>query len=337
MQLKDLLKADINLSFSNTVKHIGNLNITGIIGTIGAVYEKNGGPFLVICADNFVAQSIKSTLVAVLPKVKVEYLQDWETLPYDTLSPHQDIVSSRISILSRLKALKNEIVVTTVQAIMPRLSPVDYIKANSFSISKGDIRDIQEIQKEMTSHGYLRVEQVLAPGELAIRGSILDIYPMGSDVPYRIDFFDDEVDSIRVFDVDTQRSLEQIDKIALLPAHEYPLNEKSISVFRSNYRDAFIGANFASHSIYQAISRGAIPAGIEYYMSLFFGSMSSIFEYLSDDYKIITVDDVKKAVTEFDVEAHKRALEFAGNSDHPPLPVSQVFLNPQEVFDNLKK
>ncbi len=337
MQLKDLLKADINISFSNSVKHIGNLNITGIIGTIGAIYEKNGGPCLVICADNFVAQSIKSTLVAVLPKVKVEYLQDWETLPYDTLSPHQDIVSSRISILSRLKSFKNEIVVTTVQAIMPRLSPVDYIKANSFSISKGDIRDIQEIQKEMTSHGYLRVEQVLAPGELAIRGSILDIYPMGSTVPYRIDFFDDEVDSIRVFDVDTQRSLEKVDRIALLPAHEYPLNEQSISVFRSNYRDAFIGANFASHSIYQAVSRGAIPAGIEYYMSLFFSSMSSIFDYLTEDYRIITVDDVNRAVTEFDVEAHKRALEFAGNPDHPPLPVSKVFLNPQEVSDNLKK
>lgn len=160
---------------------------------------------------------------------------------------------------------------------------------------------------------------------------------MGSKTPYRIDFFDDEVDSLRIFDVDSQRSLEKINSVSMLPAHEFPLDESGISLFRSNYRDAFVGANLTNHPIYQAISKGAIPAGIEYYLPLFFSEVEPVFNYLNEKFKIITVDDVTKACDDFDVDVHKRALEYAGNSDHPTLPAQRVFLTPKEFNDNLKK
>ena len=337
MQLKDLLESSINTNFTSTQKNIANLNSTGLVGSIGAIYEQNKGPILIVCADSFDATSIRANLKALLPTTKIEIFPDWETLPYDTLSPHQDIISARIKLLATIADLKDGIVITTVQSVMHRLPPVTFIKQNSFSIAKGNIRDISMMKREMIAHGYLLVEQVLAPGEFAIRGSILDIYPMGSKEPYRIDFFDDEVDTIRTFDIDTQRSLNQIDEINLLPAHEFPFTEQAIKEFRSNYRDTFVGANLANHPIYQAVSKGAIPAGIEYYIPLFFSAMSSIFEYLNEDFNLITVDDVPKAVLDFDVEIHKRALEFAGNADHPPVNASKLFLTVKEFEDNTKK
>ena len=342
MELKDLLKGQINTSFSKTVKRIGNFNLTGMVGAIASVYEElnsssNKAPLLVLCADSFDAQAIRATLFSLLPKVKIDYFSDYETLPYDTLSPHEDIISSRIELLAKLNDLENGIVITNVMAIMPRMCPVDYIKQNSFAIAVGDTRDVTSLKQDLVKHGYLACDQVLAPGEFAIRGSILDIYPMGAPMPYRIDFFDDEVDTIRTFDVDNQRSLDKIDKIALLPAHEFPLDEKGISLFRSNYRDAFVGANLPNHTIYQAISRGAIPAGIEYYLPLFFSKVDTFFDYLNDKFKVITIDDVEKAITDFDVEVHKRALEYAGNSDHPTLPCQDVFLTLKECSDSLKK
>ncbi|MGN1280481.1 MAG: transcription-repair coupling factor, partial [Succinivibrio sp.] len=241
MHLKDLIKNGVNTVFSSQEKSIGNLNSTGITGTVAAIYEQNEGPVLVICADSYDALTLKSNLFALLPKTCIEYFSDWETLPYDTLSPHEDIVSSRIRLLAALPHMEDGIVITTVQALMPRIAPVDYIASHSFAIRVGDRRNISKMKSDLTEHGYLLVEQVLSPGEFAVRGSIVDLFPMGCNSPYRIDFFDDEVDTIRIFDVDSQRSLEKINEISLLPAHEFPLDEKSISQFRSNYRDCFIG------------------------------------------------------------------------------------------------
>ena len=342
MQLKDLIKGGINATFSNTVKSIGNLNSTGLTGAIAAIYEQathdcTSCPILVICADSFDAQSLRTNLKALLPKTDIEYFSDWETLPYDTLSPHQDIVSSRIKLLAAMPEMSDGIVITTVQALMPRIAPLSFIKKQSFSIKVGDKRDITMMKKDLTTHGYLLVEQVLSPGEFAVRGSIVDIYPMGSKTPYRIDFFDDEVDSLRIFDVDSQRSLEKINSVSMLPAHEFPLDESGISLFRSNYRDAFIGANLTNHPIYQAISKGAIPAGIEYYLPLFFSEVEPVFNYLNEKFKVITVDDVTKACDDFDVDVHKRALEYAGNSDHPTLPAQRVFLTSKEFNDKSLK
>ncbi|MGN0902022.1 MAG: transcription-repair coupling factor, partial [Succinivibrio sp.] len=228
-------------------------------------------------------------------------------------------------------------VITTVSAIMQRLCPVEYIKKHSFAIKKGDKRDIAKMREELTSYGYLSCQQVLSHGEFAVRGSILDIYPMGSITPYRIDFFDDEVDSVRTFDIDTQRSLDNIEGISILPAHECPLDQDAISIFRSNYRDAFPGVNLSAHVIYQAVSKGAIPSGIEYYLPLFFAKMATFFDYLPENSCIVTVDDVEKESSEFEIDVRKRALDFTGNSDHPPLEPNKVFLTAHELLENLKK
>lgn len=337
MQLNDLISSGINTTFTNTVKSLGNLNSTSIVLSIAAVYEQNKGPLLVICADTFDAQTIKQDLFCLLPKAKIEYFSDWETLPYDTLSPHQDIVSNRISLLSRIKDFKDEIVITTVTAIMPRIAPVDFIKKRSFSIKVGDTRDITAMKQDLIKQGYLLVDQVLTAGEFSVRGSIVDIFPTGSMNAYRIDFFDDEVDSIRIIDIDTQLSKDKCKEISLLPAHEFPLDEAGISAFRSNYRNTFVGANLINHPVYQAISKSAIPAGIEYYLPLFFSKVDSFFDYLNDDFNVITVDDIKNAVADFDIEVHKRALEYAGNSDHPTLAPSSVFLTTKECENYLSK
>lgn len=335
-KFKNILSSDISFNFSKTVKHVANLNSSALTALICALYQDNDVPLLVICADSVDAHTLLRTLKAIVKRDDIYFFQDWETLPYDPISPHQDIISSRLKLLSSLKDLKKGIILTTVPAIMPRLCPVEYIKKNSFSIKIGDRRNIEKMKSEFVSYGYLKVQQVLSPGEFAIRGSILDIFPMGSALPYRIDFFDDEVDSIKTFDLDTQRSVESIKEIAMLPAHEFPLDDTAISAFRSNYRDEFVGANLANHTIYQAVSRGAIPAGIEYYLPLFFHHMSSLFEYLSDDVKIILIDDVKKALEDYDVDIHKRALDYAGNNDHPPLKPEKVFLTTLECQNFIK-
>lgn len=337
MELNDLILGSINKSNSKSFKNLGNLNQTTLVGAIGAFFEQHRGPLLVICSDSFDAQNLKQSLFAILPEIEIVYFQDSETLPYDNLSPHQDIISNRIDILSRISSFKKQVVITNVAALMQRLSPTEYIKQHSFNLKIGDTRDITKMKEELTNQGYLLVNEVLSVGEFAVRGSILDIYPMGSKNAYRIDFFDDEVESISIIDIDSQLSKNKIEKINLLPAHEFPLDENGVSCFRSNYRNAFVGANLTNHVIYQAISKGAIPSGIEYYLPLFFSHLSTLFDYLNDDFSILTVDDVFDAIDNFDVEAHKRALMFEGNSDHPSLPVNTLFLTPKEAKDEITK
>lgn len=338
MNLKELIKNTVNLNFTNQIKHIGNLNSTTITSLVAAAYEnKNRGPLFVICQDSFDALSLKSNLKALLPLEKIFYFSDFETLAYDTIAPHQDIVSSRLEILSSLSNLTDGIVITTVSALMHRVCPVEYIKQNSFAIKKGDRRDIAKMKDDLVERGYYHVEKVLSHGEFTIRGSILDIFPMGSKNPYRIDFFDDEVDSIRTFDPDSQRSFETIDSVSMLPSHEFPLDKEAISVFRSNYRDYFTGANLVNHPIYQAVSKGAIPAGIEYYIPLFFDKTQCVFDYLDKQADIVLIGDVFNAVQDFDIEVHKRALMFKGNPDHPSLEPSLVFMNAKECTDRIKE
>ncbi len=331
-----LLPEKLNASFSQTQKTIGNLPGMALSTTIASIKARTSGPVLIICADSFDVPVLESELFNLMPKVRLRVFSDWETLPYDQLSPHQDIISSRLELLSTIFS-ENGIVITSLPAIMSRLCPTDFIKKQSFVLKVSDTRDISALSADLSSHGYTKVSQVLEHGEFAVRGEILDLFPMGSDHPYRIDFLDDEVESISLFDVENQRSSEKVQEIRLLPAHEFPLDEEGIAVFRSNYRDAFPGANLKNHVIYQAISKGAIPAGIEYYLPLFFPKMSSFFDYLKDDFSIITIDSLKDKARDFDLEAHKRAEQIQGDPDHPPLAPEKLFLSPSELSDNLKR
>ncbi len=336
MSLETLLPKSLQNGFTTARKTVGNLPGISLGAVIAALKAKTSTCLFILCADGFDAQNLSSELFALSPMTAIRYFPDWETLPYDQLSPHQDIISARLKLLSDLPYLKDAVIIAPLSAIMPRLPPLQYLGAHALHLSVGDHRDIVQMQELLVKQGYLKVEQVLSHGEFEARGSILDIFPMGSEHAFRIDFLDDEVDSLRTFDIDTQRSLKQIQEINLLPAHEFPLDDKGISAFRSNYRDAFPGASLSNHPVYQAISKGAIPAGIEYYLPLFFASMSSFFEYLPKECDTILVGDVLKAAADFQQDAQKRASMYAGSSDHPPLPCSKLFLQPNELEENLK-
>lgn len=336
MSLEKILPDSVIKGFSASHKTLGNLKGMSLSAAAAAIKEKTPGITAVICAEGFDARGLSSELFSLAPMTACRYFPDWETLPYDQLSPHQDIVSQRLQLLSDLPYLKDGIVIAPLSAVMSRLPPTDFIGAQALRLKAGDRRDILMMQQMLTRQGYLKVAQVLDHGEFAARGSILDIYPMGCETPFRIDFLDDEVDSIRTFDLDTQRSLGEIPEINLLPAHEFPLDEKGVSAFRSNYRNAFPNASLTQHPIYQAISKGAVPAGIEYYLPLFFAGMSTFFDYLPGNSRVLLVGDVAKAAEEFDIEAHRRASMYAGMSDHPPLEPYRIFLSPEELTQKLK-
>ena len=336
MKLESLLPQNLESGFTKARKTTGNLPGMAQSAVIAALGEHTAGPVLVICADGFEARALSSELFTLSPLKPCRYFPDWETLPYDQLSPHQDIISKRLELLADLPYVKDGFIIAPLSAIMPRLAPKEFIGAHSFRLAPGESRDITRMQQTLVSQGYLKVEQVLGHGEFAARGSILDVFPMGASAPCRIDFLDDEVDSIRAFDPETQRSGEQIKAISLLPAHEFPLDEQGISVFRSNYRDAFPGAHLPDHVIYQAISRGAIPAGIEYYLPLFFRKLGTFFDYLPEGTSVILAGNIAKAASDFDIDAHKRASMYAGTAEHPPLEPYRIFLSPKELSDLLK-
>ncbi len=304
---------------------------------IASLYLKIKDNLIVIADDNVEAFKIKEGIFALLPQAQVEVFCDYETLPYDMLSAHQDLISSRLEVLAKLPALKHGMVIVSKNALMQRLCPQSYIAANSLYLKKGDEVDLKRLRELLTQCGYLQVEQVLSHGEFALRGSILDIFPMGSNTPYRIDFFDEEIDSIATFSVDTQRSQDKIDAVKLLPAHEFALNESFISMFRSSYRDAFPSANLAAHTIYQTISKGALPSGIEYYLPLFFAQTATFFDYLKPADKVVFLGDLRQSAEAFIQSCEQRFAMHEGNRDHPPLPVFKVFLSPSELEENLQK
>jgi len=336
MQITELIDKSINTEFSSIAKHIGNLNTTSMAGLLAAVYQKEKAPLVIICEDNYLAQALRLNLKALLPHIPLYLFEDYETLPYDMLSPHQDIISNRLKVLSTIGNLREGVIITTVLAIMSRLPPVSYLKTHALVLKNNDKISQENFKRNLLSYGYLLVEQVLSPGELAVRGSILDVYPMGTKHPYRLDFFDDELDSIRTFDVDTQRTIEKVPSLEVLPAHEFPLDKEAISIFRSNYRDVFVGANLADHPVYQAISKGAVPSGIEYYLPLFFDSMDSFFDYLPENYRLLLTGNIQKAVSSYLDEANKRFKLYEGNREHPPLKVSTVFLTNEEFETKIK-
>lgn len=332
MQRQELVMTTI----SPQGKVLGNLIGSALALEIAAQKSQWPHPLVVICADSTEANRLYDELRYLCPKEQVLVFRDYETLPYDMLSPHQDIISSRLEFLSLAPSMNSGLIITSINAIMQRLSPCSFISQNSFILKVGDHKDIEAMRAAFVNYGYLQVEQVLSHGEFATRGSILDVFPMGSSRPLRIDFFDDEVDSIAYFDVQNQRSQEKIQEIKLLPANEFPLDKESISYFRSRYRDAFVNAHYQNHTIYQAISKASIPAGIEYYLPLFFAHTATLFDYLNPKAGFLIVGQMDASLANFDQELHKRYQLTIGNLEHPPLPVYEVFLSTEEFTGALR-
>lgn len=263
---------------------------------------------------------------------KIFIFPDWEILPYDHFSPHQDIISQRLLTLYELLTIKKGILLISISTAMCRLPPREYIAAHSLILHKGEIIDPLELRNSLSKNGYRHVEQVMEHGEFAWRGSILDIFPMGSSSPYRIDFFDNEIDSIRIFDPENQRSAkEKIEFVNFLPAKEYPLDNNGISNFQQQWQQHFQENTF-NNPIYQKVMQGSSFAGIEYYLPLFFSKTNSLFDYLSEDTILIYFHNLHKSAEVFWHEISERYEQLRYDITYPLLPPKEIFISVPDFF-----
>lgn len=261
---------------------------------------------------------------------------DWETLPYDQFSPYQDIISDRLSTLSQLPGISNGILTVPIATVMHRLMPKSYLGAYSLNLAVGRDIQIDTFREELSDSGYRFVSQVMEHGDVAIRGSIIDIFPMGSREPYRLDLFDQTVDSIRIFDPETQRSKDQINEIRVLPARETALLEENITRFRSGWRSRFEG-NPANCPVYKDVSGGIAPAGIEYYLPLFYEETSSLLDYVSSESIIVLDEGVQESAETFWQEIEQRYEQGRHNRERPLLQPHEVFYHPAEFGEQLNR
>lgn len=306
------------------------------------------GPMLLVCQDNESVKQFKRELRYFCTKfaesarssnnspLQVFSLPDWETLPYDNFSPHQDIISDRLSSLYHLPELQQGILVTSIGSLMHKLPPQKYIRANSLDLKIGQKLSLQEMRKQLVDAGYQAVDSVLEHGEFAVRGSILDIYPMGSHFPYRVDLLDEEIETLRVFNPETQRSDQQIKHIRLLPGREYPLDAKGITAFRSNFRERF-DVDLRQCPIYQDVSDGISSPGLEYYLSLFYEELDSLFEFLPANTTYCKTGNLKLAGDGFWQDIERRYEDRQVDRFRPTLPPDEIFLRIDSVLSGLKR
>ena len=296
------------------------------------------GPVVVLTTDTLTANRLQDEIRFYLePESPLELLSfpDWETLPYDLYSPYQDIISDRLATLSRLRHSRRFILPVPVTTVMHRLVPEQYLAAHSLSLETGQKLSLEEFRRELKTSGYNITPQVMEHGEAAIRGSLLDIYPMGARNPYRIDLFDDEIDSIREFDPETQRSTGTVESVQVLPAREVALTDAGIAHFRSAWRARFEG-NPNDCPVYRDVSQGLAPSGIEYYLPLFFTDTSSLFDYLPDDCLLVLDETVRESIDQFWQEVQERYESHRNDQERPVLEPRELFLSPDDFLARIK-
>ena len=260
---------------------------------------------------------------------------DWETLPYDVFSPLPELVSERLRTLYRLPQIPDGVLVVPVATLLQRLPPRAYVDRHTLVLARGDRLDLASLRRQFERVGYQRVSQVLAHGEYAVRGALLDVFPMGSQEPYRIDLFDDEIDSLRTFDPDTQRSRTKVEAIQLLPAREFPQDEAAIAAFRQRYRASFAGDPQASW-IYREVSAGNLPGGVEYYLPLFFEATETLFDYLPPKTLVVELEGIREAAAAFLASAAQRHEQRRHDRERPILPPSRLYLETEDLAARLK-
>jgi len=264
----------------------------------------------------------------------VMHLPDWETLPYDVFSPHQDIVSERLHCLYQLPRTRQGILVAPITTLLQRLAPPSHITGSSFVHKVGEQLDIDKLRLQLESAGYRAVETVYEHGEFAVRGSLIDIFPMGSALPFRIDLLDDEIDTLRTFDPETQVSLHKQDQISLLPAREFPFDKAAIKRFLDNWHDHF-DVDVRKCMVYQDVKGGVASQGIEYYLPLFFQATATLFDYLPKDALVFTADALPQAIEHFWKEVDERYREYGVDNHRPLLPPKELYLSAGELFGAL--
>lgn len=308
--------------------------LTGAV-ECAAIVDRYAGPVLLIATDMQSALRLHDE-IAQFTRHPVLPLPDWETLPYDSFSPHQEIISDRIATLYRLPALARGVIILPVNTLMQRVCPHSFLHRHTLLMTKGQRLSRDRLRAQLEQAGYRSVDQVLEHGEFATRGALLDLYPMGSEEPYRIDFFDDEIDSLRIFDVDTQRTLQEVTSINLLPAHEFPTDKAAIELFRSQWREQFDVRRDAEH-IYQQVSKGTLPAGIEYWQPLFFSEpLVPLFSYLPANTLVVNTGDLEAGAGRFWDDACARFDNRRVDPMRPLLPPETLWLRVDNLFAELK-
>ncbi len=319
---------------------------SGLIGSADAAliaqsalrYRGNFSVMVVFCAQAQDAQRLLEEIPAFSPKLKTRLLPDWEILPYDHFSPHQDLVSERLATLYELLNGSCDIVLVPVTTALQRLGPPGFLSGHTFFFRQGDRLNEAALKLQLQQAGYDPVSAVMRPGEYSIRGGLIDLFPMGSSLPYRLDLFGDEIEQIRSFDPDTQRSLYPVKEVRLLPGHEFPFDDASRTAFRGRWREVFEG-DPTRCSIYKDANLGIPSAGIESYLPLFFAESSNLFDYFprsGDPVWLLSVGDVELSIQSFWKDTLQRYEFLKHDLDRPILPPKELFLDADEFFIQLK-
>jgi transcription-repair coupling factor (superfamily II helicase) len=293
-------------------------------------------PLFILASNAQDAERLAVEIAWFAPGLRVNRLPDWETLPYDQFSPHPDLVSERLATLYQFSQGAFDIGIVPVTTAMTRLAPREYLAGRSFFLRTKAKFDLERMRADLVGAGYTNTSQVMAPGEYAVRGGLVDLFPMGSAVPYRIDLFGDEIEAIRTFDVDTQRSIYPVNEIRLLPAREFPLDKDGQHQFRENFRDRFEGDPTKSR-MYKDVSGGLAPNGVEYLLPLFFESTATVFDYLPPHTRVMLHGAVETSADQFWGDAKSRYELLRGDKDHPMLPPADIFVPTNELFAGINR
>ncbi|WP_028767273.1 transcription-repair coupling factor [Shewanella fidelis] len=306
--------------------------------TIANIAKQHKDVTLVVTADTPTAIALETELNYLLSEqsISIWLFPDRETLPYDSFSPHQDLVSQRLEALSRIPQAEQAVVIVPITTLMVRLPPQSFLTGNVLMLEKGDKYRLLDVREQLINTGYHVVEQVYEHGEFAVRGSIIDIFPMGSSQPFRIELFDDEVETIRHFDPETQRSSKEINAIRLLPAKEFPTDDAAIEGFRQRYRRRFEVLVKEPGSIYQMVSKKTMPAGIENYLPLFFDETATLFDYLPNGTQLVTIGDIEAATQSHLNEVEARYEDRRVDPLRPLLTPKELYLLTEQIFSQFK-
>ena len=292
---------------------------------------------LLLCSSTAAARrALRECRVFAPQTLEILYFPDWETLPYDAFSPHQDIVSARLATMAALPELTQGLLIVSLPTCMHRTPPRGYVAASSFTLAAGDQFDLERKRTTLVDAGYRAVAAVTERGEFAVRGSLLDLFPMGAEHPIRIDLLDDEIDSLRTFDPDSQRTIDRLDRFELLPAREFPIDGNAISQFRQKWHETF-DVDVRRCPVYQDISQGLVPAGIEYYLPLFFDGLGTLFDYLPTSALVIHGADLESRAQAFRAQVTERYESLRHDIERPLVAPAALYLGTDELFGALRE
>ncbi len=290
-----------------------------------------GQMLAVIVAQASDGQRLLDEIAWFAPQLRCHLLPDWETLPYDAFSPHQDLVSERLATLHEIRSGQCDVMIVPATTALVRMAPPSFLAAYTFFFKQGESLDEAALKAQLTLAGYSHVTQVMSPGEYSVRGGLIDLFPMGSALPYRLDLFGDTIETIRTFDADTQRSLYPVREVRLLPGREFPMDEAARTTFRSRWRETFEG-DPSRAVVYKDISSGIASAGIEYYLPLFFEETATLFDYLPEGAALAMLGDIEGAIRRFWSDTESRYRFLKADRERPLLPPESIFLRDEAFF-----